>query len=63
MRERSLSAADPSEPFVHAVRGRVGGVEVALAPAEDLPFPDDTFDASLAQLVVSFMTDPAAGVA
>ena len=31
--------------------------------AESLPFPDDAFDAALAQLVVHFMADPAAGVA
>ena len=33
------------------------------ASAEQLPFPDDAFDAALAQLVVHFMSDPAAGVA
>ena len=32
------------------------------APAEELPFPDDSFDASLAQLVVHFMSDPVAGL-
>ncbi len=37
--------------------------EVAVAAAEDLPFPDDAFDATLAQLVVPFMHDPAAGLA
>ena len=33
------------------------------ASAEHLPFPDDTFDAALAQLVVHFMADPVAGLA
>ena len=33
------------------------------ASAEQLPFPDDAFDAALAQLVVHFMSDPGAGVA
>lgn len=28
-----------------------------------MPFPDDAFDAALAQLVVHFMTDPVAGLA
>ena len=32
-------------------------------PAEQLPFPDDAFDAALAQLVVHFMSDPVAGLA
>jgi SAM-dependent methyltransferase len=59
----SLSAVDPSEPFVAAVRERHAGVEVHTAAAEQLPFPDDFFDASLAQLVVHFMTDPLAGLA
>jgi SAM-dependent methyltransferase len=34
-----------------------------VAGAEDLPFEDGAFDASLAQLVVSFMRDPTAGLA
>ncbi len=32
------------------------------AAAEQLPFPDDTFDAALAQLVVHFMENPVAGL-
>jgi SAM-dependent methyltransferase len=59
----AVAAADPSQPFVEAARRRHPGVEVAVAGAEDLPFPEDTFDVSLAQLVVSFMSDPAAGLA
>jgi SAM-dependent methyltransferase len=39
------------------------GVKVLQASAEQLPFPDDEFDAALAQLVVHFMADPAAGLA
>lgn len=58
----AVSAVDPSEPFAEAVRERHPGVEVRLAPAERLPFPDDAFDASLAQLVVHFMDDPVAGL-
>lgn len=59
----SVSAVDPSEPFVNAVRERLAGVEVLKASAEQLPFADRTFDATLAQLVVHFMTDPVAGLA
>jgi SAM-dependent methyltransferase len=58
----AVAAADPSEPFVAAARRRHPGVEVALAGAEDLPFEDGAFDAALAQLVVSFMGDPVAGL-
>ena len=60
--EAHVRAVDPSEPFVDACRARLPGVEVALAAAESLPFADHTFDAALSQLVVNFMSDPAAGV-
>jgi SAM-dependent methyltransferase len=59
----AVAAVDPSEPFVEAARSRHPGVDVRQAPAENLPFPDDAFDASLAQLVVHFMADPVAGLA
>jgi SAM-dependent methyltransferase len=59
----AVVAADPSEPFVEAARLRHPGVEVALAAAEDMPFDDGAFDVALAQLVVSFMSDPVAGLA
>jgi SAM-dependent methyltransferase len=58
----AVTAVDPSAPFVEAARARHPGVEVRQASAEDLPFEADGFDASLAQLVVHFMTDPAAGL-
>ena len=59
----AVAAVDPSEPFVMAIRERHPGVDVRRAPAEDLPFPNDAFDATLAQLVVHFMADPVAGLA
>lgn len=58
----SVWAVDPSESFVAAVRHRLPGVRVQQATAEQLPFPDGSFDAALAQLVVHFMTDPVAGL-
>ena len=58
----NVAAVDPSEPFVAAARERNPGVDVRLAPAEELPFVDDEFDAALAQLVVHFMADPVAGL-
>jgi SAM-dependent methyltransferase len=58
----SVTAVDPSEPFVAAARERHPEVNVERASAEDLPFPDGAFDAALAQLVVHFMTDPVAGL-
>ena len=58
----SVSAVDPSEPFVAAARERFPGVDVRTAKAEDLPFRDRTFDATLAQLVVHFFADPVASL-
>jgi SAM-dependent methyltransferase len=57
-----VSAVDPSESFAAAVRQRLPGVDVRLAGAEDLPFPDGSFGVVLAQLVVHFMADPVAGL-
>jgi len=58
----AVTAVDPSAPFVAAARARHPGVDVRQAVAEQLPFPDGTFDAALAQLVVHFMADPVAGL-
>jgi SAM-dependent methyltransferase len=58
----SICAVDPSEPFVLAARARLPEADVRLASAEELPFADDRFDVTLAQLVVQFMTDPIAGL-
>ncbi len=59
----SVSAVDPSESFVAAASARNPGVNVQQASAEQLPFPAESFDAALAQLVVHFMSDPAQGLA
>jgi SAM-dependent methyltransferase len=58
----NVAAVDPSQPFVDAARERYPGVTVQLAPAEDLPYDDDAFDSTLAQLVVHFMTEAVAGL-
>ena len=57
-----VAAVDPSGSFVEAARARHPGVDVRQASAEQLPYEDDTFDATLAQLVVHFMSDPVAGI-
>ena len=57
-----VSAVDPSEAFVEAVGKRYPGIDARLASAEELPFDDGWFDASLAQLVVHFMSDPVRGL-
>jgi SAM-dependent methyltransferase len=58
----AVAAVDPSEAFVAAAKERHPAVDVQRAPAERLPFEDTAFDATLAQLVVHFMTDPVAGL-
>src|SRR6185369_4891157 len=58
----AVAAVDPSEMFVAATRARYPGVDIRQARAERLPFPEDSFDATLAQLVVHFMKDPVAGI-
>jgi SAM-dependent methyltransferase len=58
-----VAAAEPSAAFVAALQRRFPEADVREAGAEDLPWPDASFDAALAQLVVSFMSDPHAGVA
>ncbi|MGA7228435.1 MAG: class I SAM-dependent methyltransferase [Acidimicrobiia bacterium] len=60
--DEAVSAAEPSERFVAAIRERYPKIDVRTAAAEDLSFAADVFDASLAQLVVHFMADPAAGI-
>jgi SAM-dependent methyltransferase len=59
----AVAAVDPSEQFIAAARARHPGVDVRLSSAEDLPYPNGTFDATFAQLVVHFMADPVAGLA
>jgi SAM-dependent methyltransferase len=58
----NVAAVDPSTSFVTAARERHPEVEVQGASAEQLPFPDASFDAALAQLVVHFMGDPLLGL-
>jgi SAM-dependent methyltransferase len=57
-----VTAIDPSASFVAALAARLPGVDVCEASAEALPFPDHAFDATLASLVVHFMSDPVAGL-
>jgi SAM-dependent methyltransferase len=58
----SVAAADPS-PLVEACAARGPEADVRTAPAEALPWPDDSFDAALAQLVLHFLEEPVVGLA
>ncbi|MEF2976096.1 class I SAM-dependent methyltransferase [Subtercola sp. YIM 133946] len=53
----SVTAVDPSAPFVAALEERLPGVDVRLAGAERLPFAEGRFDAVLAQLVIHLIPD------
>jgi ubiquinone/menaquinone biosynthesis C-methylase UbiE len=58
----SVAAIDPSPPFVEACQARHPGVDVRIGVAEQLPFTDAEFDATIACLVVGFMSDAHAGI-
>jgi SAM-dependent methyltransferase len=58
-----ICAIDPSDSFAAATRERVPGADVRRGAAEDLPWPDRTFDGAAAQLVVHLMADPQGGIA
>ena len=61
-RADAVSAVEPSASFVAAARERLPEVDIRQSAAEQLPFPDASFDAALAQLVVHFMADPVTGL-
>ncbi|MDQ2852124.1 MAG: methyltransferase domain-containing protein [Actinomycetota bacterium] len=56
----SVSACDPSRPFVTECAARHPGTTVRVGRAEAIPFEDDAFDCLLAQLVLHFVGDTAA---
>jgi len=56
-----VAAIDPAEQFADACRARNPGADVRVGVAEQLPWGDGEFDATLASLVVAFMRDASAG--
>src|SRR3954468_33777 len=59
--EKNVAAVDPS-PLLEACAARVPGADVRNGTAEALPWPDDSFDAAVAQLVLHFLDDQVAGL-
>jgi SAM-dependent methyltransferase len=57
----NVSAVDPS-PLVDACAARLPEADVRKDAVEELPWPDGSFDAALAQLVIHFLDDPVVGV-
>jgi SAM-dependent methyltransferase len=62
-READVAAVEPSPEFATTLQSRFPDIDARQGAAEDLPWPDESFDAVLAQLVVAFMSDARAGVA
>ncbi len=57
-----VAAIDPAPQYVAACRERNPGVDARQGVAEELPWPDATFDAALSSLVIAFMADADQGV-
>ena len=57
--DRDVTAVEPSEVMIAQRRS---SAPVVRATAEDLPFPDDAFDAAMAVLTVHHWTDPRRGL-
>jgi len=62
-READVAAVEPSPEFAVTLQRRFPEVDARQGAAESLPWPDESFDVALAQLVVAFMSDAPAGVA
>ena len=58
----NVAAIDPAAQFSQACRARNPGADVRVGVAEQLPWRDSEFDASLSSLVLGFMQDPDRGV-
>jgi SAM-dependent methyltransferase len=60
--QRHVAAIDPAPQFVAACRTRHPAADVREGVAEQLPWTDDSFDATLSCLVIGFMKDADQGV-
>lgn len=57
-----VAGIDPTPQFVVACHDRNQGADLREGVAEELPWADGEFDATLASLVIGFMRDPEQGV-
>jgi SAM-dependent methyltransferase len=60
--EANVAAIDPAPQFAAACHERHPQADVREGVAEELPWEDDAFDATLSSLVIAFMRDPDRGV-
>lgn len=63
----SVTYTDPSAGMVKAAqeesqRRRLTNIQFHQCPAQQLPFPDDSFDAAVSRLAAMFFPDPLAGL-
>jgi ubiquinone/menaquinone biosynthesis C-methylase UbiE len=59
----AVAACDPSAPFVADCGAAYPGIDLRVGRAEAIPFDVASFDIVLAQLVLHFVSDPAAAAA
>jgi ubiquinone/menaquinone biosynthesis C-methylase UbiE len=57
-----LVLTEPEEPMARRLRARASGREVVIAPAEDLPFGDASFDTVVCTLVLCTVADQARAI-
>lgn len=57
-----VAAIDPAAQFAAVCQERIPGADVREGVAEELPWPDGSFDAALSSLVIGFMRDADRGV-
>lgn len=55
--EENVAAAEPSPEYAATLRTRFPRADVRDAPAEELPWEDESFDSAVAQLIVVFLND------
>ena len=58
-----LVLTEPEEPMARRLRERAGSAQVVVAPAEALPFADDSFDTAVCTLVLCTVPDQDAAIA
>ena len=58
-----LVLTEPEEPMAKRLRPRAGSAQVFVAPAEALPFEDDSFDTAVCTLVLCTVPDQDAAIA
>ena len=60
---KSMAGIDPSAGFLATAADRLGEtVDLSVADAQNLPFPDDSFDVVVSGLVLNFVPEPSVAI-